>query len=73
MLKPLENLVLPLKYQDGTIQDGAGRTIIKANRDSNTTPLVPYQRDAILKLACELLNRSFQYDEADKILKSLGY
>lgn len=69
----LKNLTLPLSYSSGTIVDGSGQTIIKANRDSNTTPLHPYQRDAILKLVCELLNEAFQYDKADLLLKKLGY
>ena len=72
-MKPFENLILPLKYQDGVIVDGAGKTIIKANRESGETPLTPYGRDAILKLACELLNKSFEFDEATIILKRLGY
>lgn len=72
-MNALKGLLIPLKYEHGTIVDGSGKTIIRAERDANKTPLAPHQRDAVLKLACELLNRSFQYDEADKILKSLGY
>ena len=69
----LENLITPFNYSDGCIVDGHGRVIIKANRDANTTPLAPYQRDAVLKLAAVLLNEAFMYDKADQILKELGY
>lgn len=69
----LSGLTLPLKYESGQIVDGAGKTIIKANRTSGETPLLPAGRDAILKLACELLNNSFEHCQADTILKKLGY
>lgn len=71
--KILQGLSLPLKYEYGVITDGAGKEIIKANRNSLETPLNPAGRDAILKLVCELLNKSFDYDEAHQILNKLGY
>lgn len=69
----LKGLTIPLRYEGGVIIDGAGKEIIKANRNSLETSLCPAGRDAILKLACELLNKAFEYDEADKILSKLGY
>lgn len=69
----LSNLILPLKYESGSIVDGSGKTIITAVRDSNETPLNPVGRDAIMHLTVELLNESFKYDQADIILKRLGY
>lgn len=69
----LTGLTLPLKYQYGVIIDGAGKEVIKANRNSLETPLTPAGRDAILMLTCELLNQSFQHDQAANILKKLGY
>lgn len=73
MAQIFDGLFIPFRYEDGVIVDGAGKTVIKAERDSNKTPLAPYQRDALLKLVCELLNESMQYDHADNILKKLGY
>lgn len=72
--KILAGLTLPLKFNSGNIVDGEGKIIMRANRDANTTPpLSPGGRDAMLKLATELLNEAFQYDKADHILKRLGY
>lgn len=69
----LKNITLPFAYSHGTIIDGSGNTIIKANRDANSTPLLPYQRDAILKVCVELLNEAFQDDKVEQILKIVGY
>lgn len=71
--KALEGLTLPFQYAQGQIIDGAGKPIIKANRNSLETPLNPYGRDAILQLVCHLLNESFEYSKADLILSKLGY
>lgn len=73
MSKYLKNLSLPLRYSGGVIVDGSGKTVIEANRNSLETPLSPAGRDALLMLACELLNESFEHDKADRILKKLGY
>lgn len=69
----LQGLTLPLKYEYGVITDGTGKEIIKANRNSSETPLNPAGRDAILQLTCELLNKSFEHDQAHQILRKLGY
>lgn len=69
----LENLSLPLRYSHGQIVDAADKVILKAERDGDKTPLMPAGRDAMLKLACELINRSFEYSEANQILTKLGY
>jgi hypothetical protein len=72
-MNSLRGLMLPLKFDSGRIMDAAGKTVIRANRDANTTPLSPVGRDAILALACKLLNDAFTYDHADRILNELGY
>lgn len=69
----LKGLTLPLSYTGGVIVDAMGKTILEANRNSLETSLGPAGRDAILKLVCVLLNESFEYDKADRILKNLGY
>lgn len=69
----LKGLSLPLRYEGGVILDGSGKEIIKANRNSLETSLNPAGRDAILQLACCLLNQAFEYDQADTILRILGY
>ncbi len=69
----LSGLHLPLRYEGGTIKDGTGKTIIKAERDGNITPLQPVGRDAILALCCVLLNEAFEYDKAQRVLSKLGY
>lgn len=51
-------LLKPFTYQQGVITDCKGNIIIKANRDSETTPLLPMERDDLLKYITELLNQS---------------
>lgn len=72
-MNALKGLTLPVKYQYGVITDANGKTIIKAERNRLETPLNPSGRDAILQLVCTLLNESFEYDKADKILAKAGY
>lgn len=67
----MKGLTLPFKYEGGVIVDGAGKTVIHAERNSLETSLNPCDRDNILKLTVELLNKSFEYDEADRILNRL--
>lgn len=67
------NISLPFIYQFGVITDSTGQTILKANREAGTTPLPPYQRDAMLQLVVELLNESFENGKAQEILTKLGY
>lgn len=69
----LQGLTLPFKYEHGQIVDGAGKPVIKANRNSNESPVSPAGRDALLKLTVVLLNEAFEYDKADSILKKLDY
>lgn len=69
----LKGLSIPFKYEGGVIVDGAGKEVIKANRNSLETPLGPAGRDAILHLTCVLLNEAFEYDKAAQILRKLGY
>jgi len=71
--KTMRGLTLPIFYKDGEIKDGLGKTIIIAERDPNNTPLSPAGQDAILQLACHLINEAYQYDKASTILKKLGY
>ena len=66
----MKNLTLPFKYESGIIVDGAGKPVIESNRNSLETPLNPCDRDNILKLTVILLNEAFEYDKADRILKS---
>lgn len=73
MSQYLKGLTLPLRYEGGVIVDGAGKEVIKANRNSLETSLNPTGRDALLQLTCELLNEAFEYDKANMILKKLGY
>lgn len=73
MANSLNGLTLPLSVQSGSIVDATGKPIIHANRNSNETPLSPVGRDAIIYLACTLLNEAFQYDKADQILKQYDY
>ena len=69
----LNNLSLPLRYEHGVIVDASGKQVIKANRNSNETPLLPAGRDALLMLTCELLNEAFEHGRHQTILKKLGY
>lgn len=67
----MKNLTLPFKYQYGIIVDGAGKPIMEANRNSLQTPLNPADRDNILKLTVKLLNKAYEYDEADRFINKL--
>ena len=71
--QPLKGLTVPLIYRGGEIQDGTGKTILKAEREAGKTPIGPAGRDALLKLTCELLNEAFEHDKASQILRNLGY
>lgn len=68
----LQGLTLPFKYEGGAIIDGAGKTVIMANRE-NSSPISPAGRDGLLQLVVVLLNEAFEYDKAVQILKKLGY
>jgi hypothetical protein len=69
----LKGLTLPLKVKDGSIIDATGKPVINGHWNGLETPLNTTGRQAILELACKLLNDSFTYDQADKILHELGY
>ena len=53
----LREKLFPLQYKDGCVCDKDGNVLLRANRESGTTPLAPYQRDYMMKNVCELLNR----------------
>lgn len=72
-MNALNGLTLPLSIKEGDIVDATGKPVIMANRNSLETPLNPSGRDAILALTCKLLNDSFTYDHADRILHEFGY
>lgn len=50
------NIKFPVKYEDGRIVDAEGNSLIKANRETGTTPLTPAERDELLKIVVYLLN-----------------
>jgi hypothetical protein len=56
----MENLKLPVTYLDGGIVDADGKEIIKANRNSNETPLLPTERDELLKTVVSLINANLR-------------
>lgn len=72
-MSALKGLTLPLKVKDGNIVDGTGKPVISGHWNGSETPLNSTGRQAILELACKLLNDSFTYDHADRILHELGY
>jgi hypothetical protein len=72
-MNALQGLTLPLKVKDGSIIDATGKPVINGHWNGLETPLNTTGRQAILELACKLLNDSFTYDHADRILHELGY
>lgn len=72
-MNALKGLTLPLKVKDGNIVDATDKPVLHGNWNSLETPLSPNGRGAIVALACKLLNDSFTYDHADRILHELGY
>lgn len=72
-MNALQGLTLPLKVKDDSIVDATGKPVINGHWNGLETPLNSTGRKAILQLACKLLNDSFTYDHADRILNELGY
>lgn len=72
-MNSLQGLTLPLTVESGRIVDASGKEVLKANRESNETPLTPVGRDALIRLTCDLLNKAFEYNEASDILSKHGY
>jgi hypothetical protein len=72
-MQVLNGLLLPLKVKDGNIIDASEKVIIQGEFNSLITPLSSTGRQAIIEVACYLLNESFQYDKIDQILNKLGY
>jgi hypothetical protein len=72
-MNALQGLTLPLKVNDDRIVDATGKPVINGHWNGMETPLDSTGRKAILQLACKLLNDSFTYDHADRILNELGY
>jgi hypothetical protein len=64
----IKNLKLPIKVISGEICDANGKSIIKANRDSSTTPLQPTERDDLLKLIVKLVNANKTNESLNKFL-----
>ena len=56
LIKEIIDDIAPFLY-NGAIIDKNGNTIIKANRESGTTPLRPTERDQLLKHITNLLNQ----------------
>lgn len=56
----LKNLVFPVRYMYGEIVDGNGKILLKAERENSKTPLLPYERDLLLKIVADLLNQASQ-------------
>jgi hypothetical protein len=50
------NIKFPVKYKDGCVVDTEGNVLLKANRESSTTPLTPAERDDLIKMVVYLLN-----------------
>jgi hypothetical protein len=62
----IPTLKFPLQYLFGAVCDADGNVIIEANRNSNSTPLSPMERDILLKTVCHVLN------QIEKPLTTLG-
>ena len=55
----INNLKPPLQAISGSVCDANGAVILKANREQGTTPLHPTERDELIKLVVDLLNKQF--------------
>lgn len=55
----INNLKPPFQAISGTVCDADGAVILKANRESETTPLRPVERDELIHLIVDLLNKEF--------------
>jgi len=62
----IQNLKLPLQYLNGAVCDADGKTIVEANRDANTTPLRPFERDEILQQIVIFFNKSVKPEKVDE-------
>lgn len=68
------NIMTPLRYSNGTIIDSAGTVLLTANHNSTTNIGVITEKELhnIAKVATVLLNKSFEYDDFDQMIRSLS-
>lgn len=62
----IKGLKLPVQVISGEICDNIGNPILKANREIGQTPLEPTERDALIYLVADLINREFPKMESVK-------
>jgi len=55
----INNLKPPFQIISGVVCDTNGKELLYANRQSGTTPLQPVERDQLIKLVSDLLNREY--------------
>jgi hypothetical protein len=55
----IKSLKLPVQVISGQICDNNGNVLIKANREIGTTPLNPSERDTLMYLVADLINKEF--------------
>lgn len=48
--------IFPVRVESGQIVSADGKALVKANRETGTTPLAPWERDSLLKFIAKLLN-----------------
>lgn len=48
--------IFPVRVESGQIVAANGQAIIRANREHGSTPLMPVERDGLIKFIAQLLN-----------------
>jgi hypothetical protein len=55
MLESDVESIFPVRVESGQIVAANGQTLLRANRETGTTPLQPVERDALIKFVGKLL------------------
>lgn len=48
--------IFPVRVESGQILAANGQTLLRANRETGSTPLMPVERDGLIKFIAKLLN-----------------
>lgn len=50
--------IFPVSVKNGEVTDANGNTLLLANREFGTTPLIPVMRDALIHFVADFLNKN---------------
>lgn len=76
----LSKIKFPLQVCNGCVCDSEEKQLLKANRDFDSSPLAPHERDTLIELTCIVLNKEKEKGEtierlieyAEKVIQYKG-